>query len=119
MGWALRFHGVGNSSAVELGSAMATIERDGQPWLTIDCGGEGLTAYIAQYGDYPEALFITHAHLDHVSGLERLFGANYFATPRRDRRARSFSRARSTRMRAASSLTRRPAPISANDRCAK
>jgi ribonuclease BN (tRNA processing enzyme) len=84
MGWALRFHGVGSSSAVELGSAMATIERDGRPWLTIDCGGEGLTAYIAHYGGYPEALFITHAHLDHVSGFERLFGANYFASPRRD-----------------------------------
>ena len=38
MGWQLRFHGVGNSGAVELGSAMATIERDGAPWLTIDCG---------------------------------------------------------------------------------
>jgi phosphoribosyl 1,2-cyclic phosphodiesterase len=82
MGWALRFHGVGNSSAVELGSAMATIERDGLPWLTIDCGGEGLTAYLAHYRAYPEALFITHAHLDHVSGFERLFGASYFATPR-------------------------------------
>jgi ribonuclease BN (tRNA processing enzyme) len=63
---------------------MATIERDGRPWLTIDCGGEGLTAYIAHYGSYPESLFITHAHLDHVSGFERLFGANYFANPRSD-----------------------------------
>ena len=34
MDWALRFLGVGNASAVELGSAMAVIERDGQPWLT-------------------------------------------------------------------------------------
>lgn len=82
MDWALRFHGVGNSNAVELGSAMATIERNGQPWLTIDCGGEGLTAYLAHYGAYPEALFITHTHLDHVSGFERLFGAGYFAAPR-------------------------------------
>ena len=82
MHWALRFHGVGNSSAVELGSAMATIERDELPWLTIDCGGEGLTAYLAHYKAYPRALFITHTHLDHVSGFERLFGANYFAVPR-------------------------------------
>ena len=44
MSWALRFHGVGNASAVELGSAMATIERDGRPWLTIDCGAEGVGA---------------------------------------------------------------------------
>jgi ribonuclease BN (tRNA processing enzyme) len=84
MTWALRFHGVGNSGAVELGSAMATIERDGQPWLAIDCGGEGLTAYVDHYGSYPRALFITHTHLDHVGGLERLFGAGYFASPRRD-----------------------------------
>jgi ribonuclease BN (tRNA processing enzyme) len=84
MAWALRFHGVGNSGAVELGSAMATIERDGRPWLTIDCGGEGLTAYLAHYGAMPEALFVTHTHLDHVGGFERLFGANFFATQRRD-----------------------------------
>ena len=29
MGWSLRFLGVGNASAVELGSANATLERDG------------------------------------------------------------------------------------------
>ncbi|HJR72599.1 MAG TPA: MBL fold metallo-hydrolase [Luteimonas sp.] len=85
MGWTLRFHGVGNASAVELGSPMATIERDGAPWLTIDCGGEGLTAYQAHYGDKPRALFVTHTHLDHVAGFERLFVANYFDAARRGR----------------------------------
>jgi len=85
MGWTLRFHGVGNASAVELGSPMATIERDGAPWLTIDCGGEGLTAYQAHYGDTPRALFVTHTHLDHVAGFERLFVANYFDAARRGR----------------------------------
>ena len=74
----LRFHGVGNASAVELGSAMATLEREGAPWLTIDCGGEGLTAFQARYGDMPRAVFITHVHLDHVAGMERLFVASYF-----------------------------------------
>ena len=74
----LRFHGVGNASAVELGSAMATLEREGVPWLTIDCGGEGLTAFQARYGDMPRAVFITHLHLDHVAGMERLFVASYF-----------------------------------------
>lgn len=81
MGWALRFHGVGNASAVELGSPMATIERDGAPWLTIDCGGEGLTACLAQYGAFPQAVFITHTHLDHVAGFERMFVSNYFDRP--------------------------------------
>ncbi len=85
MSWALRFHGVGNASAVELGSAMATIERDGRPWLTIDCGAEGLTACLAQYGEAPRALFVTHTHLDHVAGFERLFVDAYFDPAKRGR----------------------------------
>lgn len=78
MDWALRFLGVGNASAVELGSPNAVIERDGQPWLAIDCGGEGLTAYQARYGALPSAVFVTHVHLDHVAGFERLFVGSYF-----------------------------------------
>src|SRR3546814_21055698 len=49
MAWSLRFHGVGNASAVELGSPMATIERDGAPWLTIDSGAAGRTASLPPY----------------------------------------------------------------------
>lgn len=82
-GWTLRLHGVGNASAVELGSAMATIERDGQPWLTVDCGAEGLTAFQLAYGEAPRALFLTHVHLDHVAGFERLFVSSWFDPDRR------------------------------------
>ncbi|KAF1709918.1 MBL fold metallo-hydrolase [Pseudoxanthomonas kalamensis DSM 18571] len=86
MAWTLRLQGVGNAFAVELGSAMATLERDGIPWLTIDCGGEGLSHYLEQYdGAYPSALFLTHAHLDHVSGFERLFVSAWFSEARRGR----------------------------------
>ena len=85
MNWTLRFHGVGNASATELGSPMATIERDGRPWLTVDCGNEGLTAFLAHYGEPPSALFITHTHLDHVGGFERLFVSDYFDPARRGR----------------------------------
>ena len=76
--WDLRLLGVGNAAAVELGSAMATIERDGVPWLTIDCGGEGLTAFQQAYAGIPAALFMTHAHMDHIAGFERLFVASWF-----------------------------------------
>ena len=83
--WAVRFQGVGNASAVALGSPMATIEQGGAPWLTIDCGAEGLTAYLDHYGEAPRALFITHVHLDHVAGFERLFVDRYFDPARRGR----------------------------------
>lgn len=77
--WALRFNGVGNAAgAGTLGSAMATIERDGAPWLSIDCGAEGLDDFIVRYGHPPRAVFVTHAHLDHVGGFERLFSAINF-----------------------------------------
>lgn len=84
--WTLRFHGVGNAAAAAtLGSAMATIERDGRPWLTIDCGAEGLEAFRAHYGHMPRALFVTHTHLDHIGGFERLFSAIHFDPAQRGR----------------------------------
>lgn len=84
MGWSLRFLGVGNSqSAVTLGSASAVIERGGRPELMIDCGQEALTAFQSHYAGLPDALFVTHVHMDHVAGLERLFFATYFDSARR------------------------------------
>lgn len=81
--WNLHFLGVGNASAVELGSASAVVERDGEPLLLIDCGQEALTAYLERYGQAPRALFLTHTHLDHVAGMERLFVQLYFDPARR------------------------------------
>ncbi len=84
--WRLRFLGVGNASAAgELGSASATIERDGRPWLTIDCGAESLAAHVARYGAIPDALFVTHTHLDHIGGFEKLFVSAFFDPSRRGR----------------------------------
>lgn len=83
MSWSLRFLGVGNSQSVQLGSASAVIERDGQPLLMIDCGQEALSAYLARYDAPPQALFITHVHMDHVAGLERLFYGTFFDPARR------------------------------------
>jgi glyoxylase-like metal-dependent hydrolase (beta-lactamase superfamily II) len=81
--WNLRFLGVGSSAAVELGSASAVLEKGSAPLLMIDCGPEALSAYLGHYGEPPPALFITHAHLDHVGGLERLFFRLYFDEHRR------------------------------------
>ena len=73
MSWQLRFLGTGAAHAVELGSSSAVLEHDGRPQLLIDCGPDTLDRYQAAYGSLPSAIYITHVHLDHVGGLERLF----------------------------------------------
>jgi ribonuclease BN (tRNA processing enzyme) len=78
MNWTLHFLGVGAAHAVELGSSAAVLERDGEPVLLIDCGPDTLDRYLAAYGEPPRALFITHTHMDHVGGLERLFFRLWF-----------------------------------------
>lgn len=79
MSWTLHFLGVGNAAAADrLGSASAVIEHDAEPLLMIDCGPEALAAYLVAYSDMPKAVFITHVHMDHVAGLERLFFAARF-----------------------------------------
>lgn len=82
---ALRFLGVGNAQAVELGSAAAVLERGGLPVLLIDCGQEAFTSYLDRYHTTPGAVFITHAHFDHIGGLERLFYRTYFDAERSGR----------------------------------
>lgn len=78
MSLALHFLGVGSAQAVELGSSGAVIERDGAPSLLIDCGPETLTRYAEVYNSTPAAIYLTHTHMDHVAGLERLFYRVYF-----------------------------------------
>ncbi len=78
MNWHLHFLGVGAAHAVELGSSSAVLERNGEPLLLIDCGPDTLDRYQSAYGRPPSALFITHTHMDHVAGLERLFFRLWF-----------------------------------------
>ncbi len=74
----LHFLGAGAAHAAALGSASAVIERDGAPWLLIDCGPDTPDRYLDAYGEPPSALYLTHVHLDHVGGMERLFGRLWF-----------------------------------------
>lgn len=77
--FALRFLGVGNARASELGSAAAVLEFGGQPRLLIDCGPRTLDDYANQYsGQLPTGVFITHLHMDHIGGIEQLFYRTYF-----------------------------------------
>jgi ribonuclease BN (tRNA processing enzyme) len=69
---------VGAAHAVELGSSAVVLERDGEPLLLIDCGPDTLDRYQAAYGGVPRAIFITHTHMDHVGGMERLFTRLWF-----------------------------------------
>ncbi len=78
MSLSLRFLGVGSAHAVQLGSAAGVIEQAGAPLLMIDCGDDALTAYLDTYGEAPRAVYLTHAHMDHIGGLERLFYSSYF-----------------------------------------
>jgi ribonuclease BN (tRNA processing enzyme) len=78
MSLALHFLGVGSAQAVELGSSGAVLERDGAPLLLIDCGAETLSRFLDAYGTVPRAVYVTHTHMDHVAGLERLFYRAYF-----------------------------------------
>lgn len=78
MNLALRLLGVGSADAVELGNASAVLESDGRAVLMIDCGHEALKAWLDANATPPPAIYITHAHMDHVGGLERLFYRLYF-----------------------------------------
>lgn len=77
--YSMLFLGVGNAHATDLGSSAGVFERDGRPCLLFDCGPGTLPRFIdAYHGQLPEAVFITHGHMDHVGDLENLFYRAYF-----------------------------------------
>jgi len=82
----IRFLGVGNAHAYELGSSSCVLEKNHAPVLLIDCGLDTLPAYLKHFnGDLPSAIFITHAHLDHVGGLEGLFYKAFFDSRKKEK----------------------------------
>ena len=81
--WSLCVLGAGAAHAVALGSSAAVLERDGKPMLLIDCGPDTLERFRRCHATLPPAVFITHGHMDHVAGLERLFHESWFDPARR------------------------------------
>lgn len=79
----MHFLGTGSGSSVTLGSAAAVLESGGEPLIMIDCGPSAPAQFQASYGGtLPTAIYITHAHFDHIGGLETLFYQLAFSTLR-------------------------------------
>ena len=72
-GYAMRFLGIGGGTSQ--GSPIAVLERGDEPVLMIDCGPGALDAWRHRYGTLPQAVYLSHTHMDHVGGLEELFHA--------------------------------------------
>ena len=70
--YSLRFMGTGSGGELAMGCSAAVLEQNGKPQLLIDCGPGTLGAYQHCYGSLPEAIFLTHCHLDHIADLEIL-----------------------------------------------
>ncbi|MCG8613525.1 MAG: MBL fold metallo-hydrolase [Pseudomonadales bacterium] len=73
-----RFLGCGNAQISELGHSACVVEFDTDRRLLIDCGFGVSQQYRKQYQCLPDAIFITHVHLDHIGGLEQLMFSNWF-----------------------------------------
>lgn len=70
--FSLFFLGTGSGGHLAMGSASACFEINQAPALLIDCGPGTLSAYQQRYDSLPEALFISHCHMDHIADLEIL-----------------------------------------------
>ena len=74
----ITFLGCGNSHSSELGNSCAVFQVNNKH-LVIDFGFSAYHAYKQKYARYPDAIFITHAHFDHIGGLENLFFDAFFS----------------------------------------
>ncbi len=77
----LTFLGVGDASQQALGHASAAFEWPHGATLLIDAGPGVLDAFFARFQRLPDAVFITHCHLDHIADFEKLFIRSWFHQP--------------------------------------
>ncbi|WP_430459442.1 MBL fold metallo-hydrolase [Thalassolituus sp. LLYu03] len=70
--YGLRFLGTGSGGELSMGCSAAVLEQAGEPLLLIDCGPGTLSAWARHYSGLPDAIFITHGHIDHIGDLEIL-----------------------------------------------
>jgi len=67
------FLGVGGSASTDLGHASMALQFGSGEALLVDCGAGVVQRYKEHFSCLPQALFITHCHMDHVGDLESLF----------------------------------------------
>lgn len=78
MSFSLTFIGSGSAHSSDLGDSSALISLPSGSNLLIDMGCQTFHG-VAKAGVAFDAMFITHAHLDHIGGLEKLFYARAFS----------------------------------------
>lgn len=77
----LQFLGVGSATQKGLGHAAAAVLLDSGKKLLIDCGPGTIQKFKDRYGSLPDAVFVTHCHLDHIADFEILFIQAWFQRP--------------------------------------
>jgi phosphoribosyl 1,2-cyclic phosphodiesterase len=75
----LEFVGCGNSTSKDFGNSSAVVSINEDALLAIDFGYTAYHAFKERYKKLPDAIYLTHVHLDHIGGLQSLFYDAHFS----------------------------------------